>query len=155
MDNDGIDIIELVRRQSEKDNYEISTVETIKAGQKGYRVAQCTLDRWYSRKIIDQRQHQAGERFRELAYATERTSGSRYDGVGAPDQYLSRTPPEALILDAMEFRLTCKALDPSLAQELVGLCCFDSVRKMTRVEKTRYIGVMRDGLDWLAARWGL
>ncbi len=125
--NDGIDFQELQRRARAKEGYDANLIESDKAGQRRALVTEHPLDTMKARKLINERQHAAGDRLRQL-YETGSSGLAAMGFDGTSIDQITHGPkaghPEAVTLAWAEYARIIRKLSVRIAWPLVQVCCF-------------------------------
>ncbi len=157
--NDGIDFQELQRRARDKAGYDANLIESDRAGHKRALVTEHPLDTMKARKLINERQHAAGDRLRQL-YETGSSGLAAMGFDGTSIDQITHGPksghPEAVTLAWAEYARIIRKLSVRIAWPLVRICCHGEkytdayqVKSDTR-DATKALGKFQLALDMLS-----
>ncbi len=153
--SDGIDFKELDRRIRDKLDYAADTHDaTDKAGLKGARVCERPLDRYYVKRTISLRQHDAGIRFaRYYETGSSVMSCQQYDGIPIQESFGPRSLPTAAIEAWTAYTRIVQRLGIRMSTPLIVICCYgETIEVAYQVKRDgrpfiRAIGQFQQGLD--------
>jgi hypothetical protein len=155
----AIDLIELNRRQRDRDGYTAKPEETTAAGVYAIRVTEHPLDIALSRAVIDQRLWDAGDRLRAAYHGAQTHAVAQYDGVPAPP---TMGPKDTTIRQqeaAAEYAMAMRAVGKWQGSILTRFCGLGhAVDEIfgggTRWHKARAWGKLIASLEGLADHFG-
>lgn len=154
---DAIDWDELRRREKHRPCYEQREEPSDTAGKPCARVNEFPLDMYLGRKIITDRQYDAGNTLRCDYEDGQILSCMPYDGTPAPKTYGPRTWPARQIEAAGAYSSALDAIGKTTEEWLKRLCCHGQaadeifqINRGNKVAMSRAYGRVQVALDILA-----